>query len=207
MIPSKTMLPLNCSTSLAHETERSNSAYGSAGEIVVQRNEPFCLKRFMIWSVGAAPCSMESTPPSSATRTPSVDSTCAATGKPSSWARSHTAHTMAGSILSSPGVPFSLASSTPPVIMSLMRSAPCERAASTWARASSMPWAAMATDPAMWPPGTEMPSLAARMRGASSTPAAAASRTRVSKSPRPPTVRMVVTPLCSSRRAYSATKR
>ena len=35
MIPSKTTLPLNCSTSVALVMERSNSAYGRAGDSVV----------------------------------------------------------------------------------------------------------------------------------------------------------------------------
>ena len=57
----------------------------------------------------------------------------------------------------------------------------------------------------MCPPGTETAMLAARMRGPSCRPAAISSRRRESKFPRPPIVRIVVTPLISSSRANPRT--
>ena len=117
-IPSNTILPLYCSTSDALDTLLSKRAYGSAG----QRNALFSLNKCIISSSGFAPCSIESTPFSSATLTPSGDSTCAATLYPSACALSHTALTISGFILSSPGTPLAFASSTPPVIISLIRS-------------------------------------------------------------------------------------
>ena len=65
---------------------------------------------------------MESTPFSSATRTPSGLSTWAATFMPSPWALSQAAFTSGGSIRRTPGSPTTSASITPPVIISLMRS-------------------------------------------------------------------------------------
>ena len=96
---------------------------------------------------------------------------------------------------------------TPPVIISFTRSAPCACTASTCASAWSIVSAAMATDPAMCPPGTEMPSLAARMRGPTRRPARISSRRRVSNVLSPPTVRIVVTPPSSSSRAKEHTMR
>ena len=79
IMPSKTTRPLNCSSSVRCVTERSKSAYGSAGESVTHKNAPRSSNSRRISSSGFAPCSMESTPFSSATRTPSGDSVCAAT--------------------------------------------------------------------------------------------------------------------------------
>ena len=121
-IPSNTILPLYCSTSDALDTLLSKRAYGSAGDNVVHKNALFSLNKCIISSSGFAPCSIESTPFSSATLTPSGDSTCAATLYPSACALSHTALTISGFILSSPGTPLAFASSTPPVIISLIRS-------------------------------------------------------------------------------------
>ena len=113
--------------------------------------------------------------------------------------------TISGDIFSSPGTPFFFASRTPPVIMSLMISTFSFSHLSKWASASSMFAAAMATDPAICPPGTEIPWLAARIRGPILVPASISSRSLVSKSPRPPTVLMVVTPPNSSSFAKPAT--
>ena len=104
-------------------------------------------------------------------------------------------------------MPRSVASMTPPVIMSLTRSAPCACTASTCASASSTVLAAMATEPAMCPPGTEMPSFAASTRGPMRRPARISSRRRVSNVSSPPTVRIVVTPPSSSVRAKEHTMR
>ena len=79
-MPSNTILPLYWSFSDAPDTAVSNSAYGSAGEMVVHRNAPCSLYSFIVSSSIFAPCSMESTPFSSATFTPSGDSVWAATG-------------------------------------------------------------------------------------------------------------------------------
>ena len=53
----------------------------------------------------------------------------------------------------------------------------------------------------MWPPATEIASLAARMRGPLILPALMRSRASESTLPTPPTVRIVVTPLISWVRA------
>ena len=87
---------------VAWEMLRSNSANGRAGESVETWNAFRSLKRFMMSSVGFAPCSMESTPFSRATLTPSGLSTCAATLNPSSCARSQAAFTSSGGILEHP---------------------------------------------------------------------------------------------------------
>ena len=80
---------------------------------------------------------MESTPFSSATRTPSGLSTWAATFIPSAWALSQAAFTSAGCIRSTPGSPTASASMTPPVIISLIKSGFSAAIFSTKAAASS----------------------------------------------------------------------
>ena len=171
----------------------------------MHKNALFSLNKCIISSSGFAPCSIESTPFSSATLTPSGDSTCAATLYPRACALSHTALTISGFILSSPGTPLAFASSTPPVIISLIRSTCWLFAISTCTSASSILLAATATEPAICPPGTEIPSLAASILGPSALPFLISSLTLVSKSARPPTVLIVVTPLISSVFAKSFT--
>ena len=165
---------------------------------MVHKNALCSLKSEIISSSAFAPCSMEPTPFFRATFTPSGDSTWAATIYPMVWALSQTAFTISGAIFSSPGTPFSFASSTPPVIISFTRSTFCAFEVSKCCSASSTLSAAIATEPAICPPGTEIPSLAARILGPGFLPAAMSSRSLVSKSPSPPTVRIVVTPLYSS---------
>ena len=70
---------LHNTISEALEILGSNKAKGSAGEIVVHKKAFFSLNKAIISSSNLAPCSIESTPFSKATRTPSDDSTCAAT--------------------------------------------------------------------------------------------------------------------------------
>ena len=166
--------------------------------MVVQRKAPLSLKSAIISSSSFAPCSMESTPFCKATFTPCGDSTWADTINPASCALSQTAFTISGGIFSSPGTPFSLASKTPPVIINVIKSTFSFLDSSTCWSASETEPAATATEPAMCPPGTEIPWLAARIRGPVFLPAEISSRSFVSKLPRPPTVRIVVTPLRSS---------
>ena len=205
IIPSNTTFPLNCSTSVALVIERSNNAYGSAGEIVVQRNAFLSLNNLIVSSSIFAPCSIESTPFSRATRTPCGDSTCAETKYPFSCALSQTAFTISGDIFSSPGTPFSFASITPPVIISFIKSTFSFSDCSRCFKAVSILSAATATEPAICPPGTEIPSLAASILGPIFVPALISSLNFVSKLPSPPTVLIVVTPLISSVFANPAT--
>ena len=101
-------------THLGHEA-------GSTQARSIARNKKL-IKSFIISSVGSAPCSIVSTPFSSATLTPSVLSTWAATLSPSLCASSQAAFTIAGLILRTPGSPLTLASRTPPVIISFITS-------------------------------------------------------------------------------------
>ena len=129
------------------------------------RLDPLFLKSSAISSVGMAPCSIVSTPPRSASTTPSVLSTCAATGYPSLCASSQAARMIAGSIFSMPGSPSFSASMIPPVIISLMRSGCPSAILSTYCTASSGDVTGYASDPATCPPGTEIPALEVRILG------------------------------------------
>ena len=71
----------------------SSFARGIAGDIVHVSLAPVSLNNFIISSSGLALCSIVSTPPFSATLTPSGLYTCAATLSPSLWASSQQALT------------------------------------------------------------------------------------------------------------------
>ena len=197
IMPSKTTLPLNCESSVAWLTERSNSAKGSAGESVVMSAACFSLNSEIISSSAFAPCSIVSTPFSSATRTPSGLSTWAATMSPRLCASSHAALTTSGGIFSAPGSPLTFASSTPPVIISFMRSGLSSAIFATKSLACSGLSAIYASEPAMCPSGTETAIFAARILGPTVLPAFISSRMLESAFSTPPTVLMVVTPLLS----------
>ena len=77
---------------------------------------------------------------------------------------------------------------TPPVIMSLTQSTFEAMILSRSFRASSTLADSVATDPAMWPPGTEIAVLQERTRGPSALPSAIMSLAMPSRSCRPPTV-------------------
>ncbi len=99
---------------------------------------------------------------------------------------------------STPGSPLTLASSTPPVIISLIRSGLPWAILRTRARHSSSLCATAATEPAICPPGTVTARSDTSMRGPTVLPALIRSRMAESTPSRPPTVRMVVTPESSS---------
>ena len=156
MMPEHTMSPFFFCVSVEWVFSGSSNTNGSAGLIVqvtLGARPSSCVPAAPRYSsrisdVNGAPCSIVSTPASSATFTPSVLSTWAMTGRPISCAALHAAAATSTGMRSTPGSPTSVASNTPPVTNSFMTSAPRAYKSRTCSAASAGLLATWANNPA-----------------------------------------------------------